>query len=53
MAQWEVKSATTEGDQGTRMLDIYLEEGWEPFAVVRDVQGRDWIYLRRYAKVRA
>jgi len=50
MAQWEVKNAVA----GSDALALLLEEGWEPFAVVYSpADSVDWIYLRRYAKVRA
>lgn len=52
MSQWTIKSTSTAGDEGTRSLDKYLEEGWEPFAVVKDAQGIDHVYLRRWTKVR-
>lgn len=52
MAQWTIKTASTAGDEGTRGLDKLLKNGWEPFAVVRDAQGQDHVYLKLYGKVR-
>lgn len=52
MAQWTIKTARTAGSEGTRHLDKLLAAGWEPFAVVRDGQGEDHVYLKLYGKVR-
>ncbi len=49
---WQMKRAALAGDPGTRMLDTYLSEGWEPFAVTRDSQGEEHIHLRKQVRMK-